>query len=187
MKKEQILKTSIEILAERGYANTTTRMISEKAGIAVGSIYTHFKSKEAILDEIFLSEYEKRATYLKSLKKIQGRQIDKFDRFLDFHFMELDINRDLMMVLARESGNPELQDLDGVQKFVHQLPDFFKTILDEAKEIGEIRPLNTTLTGKIIFSTIRGTVFDSAIRTKDLDLDDIKKELQAFIKNAIQI
>lgn len=186
MKKELIIETSIELLAQKGYFNTTTRMISEKANIAVGTIYTHFHNKESILDFIFQREYDKRAEYLDSLQEITCNHIEKFNLFLDFHFNELSQNQDLATVLIRESANPELQHLEGVEKFTHQLPNFFKIILNSALETGEIRELNTTFTAEIIFSTIRGTIFNIALRKEHQNFQDVKQELKNFITYAIK-
>lgn len=186
MKKELIIESSIEILAQKGYFTTTTRMISEKANIAVGTIYTYFHNKESILDFIFQREYDKRAEYLDSLQEITCNHIEKFNLFLDFHFDELSQNQDLATVLIRESANPELQHLEGVEKFTHQLPNFFKIILNSALETGEIRELNTTFTAEIIFSTIRGTIFNIALRKEHENFQDVKQELKNFITYAIK-
>jgi len=187
IKKKLIKEVAIDILAEKGYFNTTTRMISERANIAVGSIYTHFKSKEVILDEIFEEEYNKRAQYLKSLDSTtMTSNIEKFNLFLDFHFNELSKNQNLTTVLIRESTNPELQHLQGLQNFLNQLPDFFRDILQDAIENKEIRELDPSLTAQIIFSTIRGTVFSIALKKDNYNVEGIKQELKDFINYAIR-
>lgn len=161
-------------------------MISEKANIAVGTIYTHFNSKESILDFIFQREYHKRADYLTSLHETTCCHIHKFNLFLDFHFNELAQDQDLATVLIRESANPELQHLQGIKDFTHQLPQFFKMILDSSLEAGEVRELNTTFTAEIIFNAIRGTVFNVALRKKHHNLEDVKQDLKNFIIYAIK-
>jgi AcrR family transcriptional regulator len=100
-------------------------MISQKAEIAVGTIYTHFKNKESILDYIFQREYEKRADFLKSLQEISSSHIEKFNLFLDFHFNALAKDQDLAAVLIRESANPKLQHLEGVKKIYSSTTRFF--------------------------------------------------------------
>jgi len=161
-------------------------MISEKAKIAVGTIYTYFKSKEDILDQIFQTEYNKRVEYLESIQTVSISHIDKLHLFLDFHFSELSKNENLSTVLIRESTNPELQHLEGVQKFIYQLPNFFKVILIDALDAGEIRQLNPSSTAEIIFSTIRGTVLNLNLRKDDSDIKAIKQELKDFITYAIK-
>lgn len=50
MKKERILTTAARLFAERGFARTSTSLLAEEAGVAEGTIFRHFKSK----DDIFL-------------------------------------------------------------------------------------------------------------------------------------
>ncbi len=45
-RKEEILESGLEIFAERGYYNTTTALIAEKAGISQPYVFRFFKTKE---------------------------------------------------------------------------------------------------------------------------------------------
>lgn len=51
-RREQILSIAARLIAKRGYSATTVRDIADEAGILSGSLYHHFSSKEAILQEI---------------------------------------------------------------------------------------------------------------------------------------
>lgn len=62
-RRAQLLHIAAELFARRGYAQTSVRDIAEEAGILSGSLYHHFASKEAMIDEIlrhFLSSLCKR-------------------------------------------------------------------------------------------------------------------------------
>lgn len=48
-KKKNILKVSIDLFAKKGYLNTSTREIASLAGVAEGTIFKHFGSKENLL------------------------------------------------------------------------------------------------------------------------------------------
>lgn len=53
-KKEEIISTGVKLIIEKGYSNTSIQDITSKMGIAKGSFYTYFKSKdEFILNIIF--------------------------------------------------------------------------------------------------------------------------------------
>ncbi|MGV9193837.1 TetR/AcrR family transcriptional regulator [Microbacterium sp. MC2] len=54
-RREQILSIAARLIARRGYSATTVRDIADEAGILSGSLYHHFSSKEAILQEILRS------------------------------------------------------------------------------------------------------------------------------------
>ncbi len=52
--KHQISKAALGLFIKKGIKATTTREIATKAGIAEGTIYRHFKSKNDIALELFL-------------------------------------------------------------------------------------------------------------------------------------
>lgn len=49
IRREQIVQAALGLFAEKGFARTTTRDIANAAGIAEGTIYNHFASKEELL------------------------------------------------------------------------------------------------------------------------------------------
>ncbi|MCD9624766.1 TetR/AcrR family transcriptional regulator [Rhabdothermincola salaria] len=51
-RRAEILATAAEIFARKGYVNATVREIADASGILAGSLYHHFESKEAMVDEI---------------------------------------------------------------------------------------------------------------------------------------
>ncbi len=48
-----IMDTALELFTGNGYFNTTVHHIQKAAGISIGSIYHHFKNKEAIAKAIY--------------------------------------------------------------------------------------------------------------------------------------
>lgn len=54
MKKDIILATAARLFAERGFARTPTSLLAEEAGVAEGTIFRHFKSKDDIFLELLL-------------------------------------------------------------------------------------------------------------------------------------
>jgi AcrR family transcriptional regulator len=51
-RREQILETALEVIAERGYSGATVRQIAEAAGLSVPGLQHHFGSKEGLLAEV---------------------------------------------------------------------------------------------------------------------------------------
>jgi AcrR family transcriptional regulator len=51
-RRELILSTAAEMFARRGLRATTVRAIADAVGMFSGSLYHHFPSKDAILDEV---------------------------------------------------------------------------------------------------------------------------------------
>lgn len=60
--KEKIFDASVDLFSKKGFNDVSVREIAKQAGIREGSIYNHYKNKEAILDAIidfFKSELAK--------------------------------------------------------------------------------------------------------------------------------
>ena len=51
-RRDELLAIAAQLFAERGFKNTTVRDIADAAGILSGSLYHHFDSKEAMVDEL---------------------------------------------------------------------------------------------------------------------------------------
>lgn len=58
--RERIIKAAARLFAKEGYDNATTRGIAAKAGIATGTLFNYFESKEAIVAAL-ISEAVSRA------------------------------------------------------------------------------------------------------------------------------
>lgn len=53
-----ILQTALELFRERGYEETTMRAIAEQAGVALGSTYYYFRSKETLIQAFYGRTHE---------------------------------------------------------------------------------------------------------------------------------
>lgn len=51
--KELILNTAYKLFAQRGYANTTMRLLAKEAGVGLGTIFKHFPDKPSLLVEAY--------------------------------------------------------------------------------------------------------------------------------------
>jgi len=52
-KRNAILEAALALFASRGFHGTAVPLIAEQAGIAAGTIYTYFVSKEALVNELY--------------------------------------------------------------------------------------------------------------------------------------
>jgi AcrR family transcriptional regulator len=56
--KRAILRAALELFAEKGFYNTTTKAISRKAGIAEGTLFNYFETKEDLALYFFEDELD---------------------------------------------------------------------------------------------------------------------------------
>jgi AcrR family transcriptional regulator len=53
--RRRLLEAAAELIAERGWAAVSTRMLAERAGVAPGVVHYHFSSVQALLTEAALA------------------------------------------------------------------------------------------------------------------------------------
>ncbi len=53
-KRDQILEAALELLAAQGFRGTSTAEIARHAGVATGTLFHHFKTKEELINTLYL-------------------------------------------------------------------------------------------------------------------------------------
>jgi AcrR family transcriptional regulator len=85
--KSLILETALEMFGERGYEETTMRAVAEKAGVAIGNTYYHFRSKEHLIQAYYerMQEIhsESCAEVLKKERALKGRLLGVMRQILE--------------------------------------------------------------------------------------------------------
>jgi AcrR family transcriptional regulator len=51
--RQRLVRAALELFTTQGYGDTTTAQIARKAGVAEGTIYRHFQSKQHLLNELY--------------------------------------------------------------------------------------------------------------------------------------
>lgn len=57
-KRNKIMETAMEMIAEQGYFSVTTNHIAQKAGTSIGSLYSHFEDKKALMMACIVHYYD---------------------------------------------------------------------------------------------------------------------------------
>jgi len=58
-KRSALIKASIQVVANRGFHNASVRVITNHAGVSIGTVFSHFESKEHLILETY-KELERR-------------------------------------------------------------------------------------------------------------------------------
>ena len=74
--KEKIFEAAIDLFAKKGFDATPMREIAEAVGIKKASLYSHYKSKNEIMDNIF--KYFKKE--LMKMRPPEARNLEKIDK-----------------------------------------------------------------------------------------------------------
>src|SRR3979409_2194430 len=97
-KRSAILRAAIRVFANNGYFNSKVADIARAAGVADGTVYLYFKSKEEILHSIFDQNMaEEIAADRKLIDKLRDPR-EKLRRIATLLLERLGADRDLAVV-----------------------------------------------------------------------------------------
>ena len=170
-KKRKIIDAAIKIFARNGYFNSRVSEIAKEAGVADGTIYIYFSSKEELLSAIFdeaLQVFVEESK--KELEQIQD-PIEKLREIVYLHLKHLGANRDLAMVFQIEFRH-NIVFMERLTKT--RLADYFKIIegvISEGQQKGLFKELNPRFCAKILFGIIDEMVTSWLIANKNYKLE----------------
>ena len=154
-KPQQIIDAAIRVFARGGYYNSRVSDIAREAGIASGTIYLYFKTKDEILVTLFR---EKMAEWVALVRREIATERDplaKIRKIVALHFKVLEESPDLAEVVQVE--------LRQGQKFfrgasAHEVSAYFDVIndvLEEGVSAGLIRrDLPVKVATKMLFGAM---------------------------------
>ncbi len=185
---EDIFNAAAQVFAEKGYAQTTTDRIAEKAGISIGSLYQYFPNKDSIMVGIIERHIEEMKVFVDEIiSQIQGpeninrQMIRNFtDLMLEHHDQEPELHR----VLFEESPLPH-----SVKVAVNHMEEWV------AKGFGEIlrkssnsRVKNPELAIRVVVRTIEALTHWYVLDTnEDISRNDFIDELVDMISGYLLI
>ena len=138
-KHEAILRAAITVFAEKGYFNSKVADIASEAGVADGTVYLYFKSKEEILHSIFNRAMEKfideGTKELSNIKDVTKR----LARIAELHLERLGGDRDLAVVFQVElRGSTKFMEAFSAAGFAKYL-DIIKRTVEEGQKSGDFQ------------------------------------------------
>jgi AcrR family transcriptional regulator len=94
-KKNDLYMAAQKVFLEKGYKSTNISDITNEAGMAVGSFYKYFKSKEELFLEIYIQENEKVKNKLIDTIDWNRKAIDVIDDIFNYS-LEVVINNNIL-------------------------------------------------------------------------------------------
>src|SRR5689334_16201285 len=138
-KRGRILEAAIKMFAERGFHTSTVAEIARAAGVADGTIYLYFKSKDDLLLRLF---DEKMTQLLAEAKAALAEERDapaRLKRIIQLHFSLVEKNPDLASALVVELRQSAqfLKSADR-QKLGAAYLDLIAQVVRDGQERGEL-------------------------------------------------
>src|SRR3954463_14134128 len=154
-KRKAILRAATEVFARNGYFNSKVADIARAAGVADGTVYLYFKSKEEILHSIFDRSVESAIKEGRKQLKTFSDPREKLRRIAHLHLERLGADRDLAVVFQVElRSSTKFMEEFSAAGFAEYL-NLISTTFEEGQRARVFRQeLNAKVVSKILFGAL---------------------------------
>ncbi|HEY4015124.1 MAG TPA: TetR/AcrR family transcriptional regulator [Polyangiaceae bacterium] len=167
-KRERILAAAVRVFAKKGFHATRVSEVARAAGVADGTIYLYFRSKEELLVSLFEDRVERLLAFLETeLPRARGAP-KKLRRVIEIQLGLLEGERDLaevVTVILRQSTR--LMKEYAAPKFTAYL-DAIGRVVADGQAAGEIRSdVSPHLAARVVFGALDGIAMTWALGKAD--------------------
>lgn len=180
--KRKIFETSMKLFAEKGYDATSIEEITATVGVAKGTLYYHFSSKE----EIFQFLVEEGVKLLKNSIAIKTdkltNSIDKIKAIVLIELKVLVKYESFMTIILSEiwgTGSRSKMCRDYVFEYIQMIQE----IVEEGMRKEELLEANPNVIASGIFGFVCSSLIYKLRREKDIEVIELYKEIEkSFIQ-----
>jgi len=183
--KEQIVNAAASIFNEKGLENTTVDDIAKKAGIAKGSIYLYFKTRDEIFLEGIKYAANTRIEKLKELLSLYKSAKDKLQALLKANAKMAETHPEIFFMnyalIISTHRNIKSQ---GASEYFKKYLELVEEIIKEGIKNKEFRALDPRIMALTIILTQDLSHIITNIDEKLVKTDGIINELMQLITNS---
>lgn len=185
-KRDLIIDAAALLFSEFGFHEVNMELVAKKAGIAKGTIYNYFKSKEELYFAINETRLNRLISELERKFKEQISVIDDLKGFTIHLFMFLLKYRDFFLIFQRTRLKKQPLKSKNLELNIARLKEMLSNILKEGVETKVFKNLDICFTSDLIL----GMIYSAVLRNINRDIHDeiVIKEREAlfsFIKNSV--
>ncbi len=184
--KRKIFETSMKLFAEKGYDATSIEEITATVGVAKGTLYYHFSSKEEIFN--FLVEEG-----IKLLQNSVDIKTTKFSNYMDkikaIILIQIKIvvkYEDLIMILLSQFWGHE-QRHQKCQKHILEYISQIENIVEEGMKAGQIKKGNPQAIASEIYGLICSSLVYKTRNREKMDTMELFKEFENTVIEGLKV
>jgi AcrR family transcriptional regulator len=171
-KRRVILDAAVRVFARRGFNGCRVSDIADEAGVAYGLVYHYFRSKDAILDTLFLERWN---VMLDVIREIDAEDIAPRDKLhaitsfiVDSYRHDPELMKVIIVEVTRAANSFGRTHLDKIREAYALIA----AIVRRAQEAGTFRDVVTPEFAAMAFygaieQVLTGWIFDAVARSEE--------------------
>ena len=182
--REKILATALTLFTERGFFGTPTALISKEAGVATGTLFFHFKTKEILIDTLY-RRIKSEAARAMGEGVDAGMTAPEKIRRIGFNAVDWGINNPAKQKFMEQfAHSPFVSTSAHEEGMSHFL--FLQDLVRDGIREGTIREIDPSLLFCMMASSISGLIARASVTEDPAEREKNIREGLEFIWNGLK-
>ncbi len=183
--KRKIFETSMKLFAEKGYDATSIEDITATVGVAKGTLYYHFTSKEEIFDflieegmkllqnsvDIKMAKYSNYLDKIKAIILIQIKIVNKYEDLINIIFSQL---------WGKEKRNKKCQKL--IDEYIKKI----EIIVEEGMKKGQIKKGDANIIASEVYGLTCSTLMYKIKEQENFNIMRLYNQFEATLVKGLK-
>lgn len=152
--KELLIRTAIDLFSQKGYEETSIRIIGEKAKLNTSLFYYYFKDKEEILYTIIERSSRDLINALEEILSSEHDPVECLRKMITRHIVFSRENRKVTKIVAIEADQLGGQRKTHCYHLQREIYDIYIRKLQHLQRLNLIKDVNLTVLNFVIFGMI---------------------------------
>lgn len=184
--KNAIFEAAVKIFSNSGYNGATMDEIAINAGVAKGTLYYHFKSKEEIFKYTVSEGMNIIKEQIDTVTEFEQSPVEKLRAICRVQLSMVNKNRDFFKVVMSQLWGQELRQFelrDAIRNYIKYIESYLK----EAMKGGCIKAGETSFMSYTFFGTLCSAAVYELINGDKSDVDEVIEKLMFYIFHGIGV
>lgn len=183
-KRTLLLDAAEAVLVQQGLVGATIDQITSRAGVAKGTFYLYFRSKDEVIGALQERLWDGMvAASLEAAARMEGDDWwDVIDSFLEI-VVDYDMgHRDWHRLVAQGWSSPGSDVAQRERQIVEVIADRIKVGLDK----GLFEVPDVGLTATLLYRACSGTMHEYCVSDAPIDRDEVLSAMKWFVRRVLQ-
>jgi TetR/AcrR family transcriptional regulator, cholesterol catabolism regulator len=156
-RRTEILRRSADLFAQRGVASTTVRQIADEVGVLSGSLYHHFPSKDAIVNEIVTGYLDLLLSRYREVMAVDRTPRERLEQLIAASLRVADSEPSATLIYQNEMGYiRELPRYEAVKAAAVEVQQTWMSVIEQGRADGSFRD---DVDPKVFYRFVRDAVW----------------------------
>jgi AcrR family transcriptional regulator len=185
-RRAQFLGVALDLFAARGYHATSISHIIDKAGVARGTFYQHFRGKKEIFDQLLDQLFEQVSRQVTPIRITTAGEItDAVRANLEALCRTLQDNLPMARVLLEQAVGLNEAGREQMRAFYRRVLDRVDRAVIVGQQLGIIRDGDPSLISICLLGMVKEPLYQQLAGTREFEVSKVVDEIFACVQRGV--